>query len=120
MENDKKSLLELCLNEQWDVIENRMNEMIHEWDFKETDDIGNTPLLICCKKGSLSTLKAFHSILPKFNVHETNSKGTTMILIGCMSGNIELIEWLLESGSVWMKEIMMDILVFYVLHLQVK
>ena len=97
--NDDKSLLELCLEKQWEYIENTMKYKIHEWDFTERDEDNFTPLLICCKKGQLSTLRAFHSILPTFDVKESTLHGSTMILAACLGGNIDMVRWLLEIGS---------------------
>jgi len=92
-------LLSLCENESWKVIEETMEDSIISWNFGDKDDEGNTPLLVCCKKGSLSTLKAFYSLLPDFNVKECNSEGSTMFLLACDSGNIHVVDWLLSWKS---------------------
>merc|ERR1712232_585611 len=73
--------------------------MINIWNFKDRDIEGNTPLLICCRKGALSTIQALYSSLPSFNVRECNKYGSTMILEACKSGNIDLVNWLSEHGS---------------------
>ena len=39
------SLLELCKNEEWNIIIESAQDMIHVWDFEEKDSEGNNYLL---------------------------------------------------------------------------
>ena len=51
------SLLELCEREEWSVIIESVRDFIHVWDFDERNADNNSPLHICCEKGSLNVLQ---------------------------------------------------------------
>ena len=51
------SLLELCEKEEWTFIIESMEDLIHDWNFEERNADNNTPIHICCAKGSLKVLQ---------------------------------------------------------------
>ena len=53
------SLLNLCMNAEWNIIIDSVQDMIHVWDFEEINYEGNNSLQICCAKGSLNVLQHF-------------------------------------------------------------
>ena len=54
------SLLELCEREEWNVIIEFVDDLVHVWDFDERNDDNNTAIHICCAKGSLNVLPHLH------------------------------------------------------------
>ena len=50
------SLLELCENEEWNIIIESAQDMIHVWDFEEITFGENNPFHVCWK-GSLNVLQ---------------------------------------------------------------
>jgi len=94
-----KPLLELCRNEEWHFIINTIRKHNTEWDFNEEDEDGNTPLLLCCKKGALEVIQKFYLITSTVYFKKSNFSLYSPLLLACESGNVELVKWLLETTS---------------------
>ena len=84
------SLLELCEREEWNVIIESMHEMIHVWDFDERNAADNTPLHICCEKGSLSVLQHLQQF-KKFKFKQ--------IMNAAIYEQKKTVIWMLSNGS---------------------
>ena len=93
------SLLELCRNEEWEYIIDTVRKHVQNWDFKEVDEDGNTPLLLCCKKGALEVVQKLYIVISRVYFEERNHSLYSPLLLACESGNIELVKWLLTKGS---------------------
>ena len=93
------SLLELCMNEEWNIIIESAQEMIHVWDFEERNNHGNNSLHICCAKGPLNLLQHFHQL----NIFDPkkvskNNEGISFVSLAACNGQLETIKWLIENG----------------------
>ena len=96
------SLLELCENDEWNIIIDSMPSMIHVWNFEEKNSDGNNPLHICCAKGSLEVLQHFNQLLTLFGLNFKNTTGrlgASCVLLASMNGQLETLKWLIENGS---------------------
>ena len=94
------SLLELCEREEWDVIIDSMQDLIHFWDFSERNAVKNTPIHICCTKGSLHVLKQLKHLKNfEFSKESKGKNGNSYVLLAAENGHLETIKWLLENGS---------------------
>ena len=99
------TLLQLCLQEEWDVIKKYVRNNVNEWDIFERDEFGLTPLHICCKKGEFSTIKLLYKAFSPLDLQKCESDGIcSLIQEACYSGNIDLVDWLLQHGCSLEKE----------------
>ena len=93
------SLLELCSNEEWNVIIESAQDMMKVWDFEEKNNDGNNPLHICCAKGALKVLQHFQQLQHfDFNKFPNNKEGDSCILLAAKNGHLETLKWLIDNG----------------------
>ena len=92
------SLLELCEREEWNIIIGSVHDLIQVWDFDERNAEENTPIHICCTKGSLNVLQHLLQT-KKFNFKESKGKnGNSCVLLAAQNGQLETVKWLIENG----------------------
>ena len=92
----RKSLLELCEKEEWNVICDLIPEMIH-WNFNEENEEGKNPLIICCEKGSLQVLQQLYNA-KEFDLNKKICEKFSLLLIAASNGHLEIVKWLLQNG----------------------
>ena len=78
------------------IIINSTPDLIHVWNFDERNADNNTPIQICCTKGSLNVIKHLQN-LKKLNFKE-NKEGDSCVLLAAENGHLETVKWLLQNG----------------------
>ena len=92
------SLLELCEREEWTDIIESVKDFIHTWDFDERNADNNSPLHICCAKGSLNVLQHFQQAKTLDFKESKGKNGDSCVLLAARNGHLETVKWLLENG----------------------
>ena len=99
MQKTNLSLLELCEREEWSVVIESVQDFIHIWDCDERNADNNSPLHICCAKGSLNVLQHLQQA-KIFDFKESKGKnGNSCVLLAARNGHLETIKWLIKKGA---------------------
>ena len=101
--NDKRTLLQLCENEEWKYIGKYASQhSFGKWILNEENEKHENPFFICCRKGVLSVIKAFHTVSNSFEVFVPNRMSydkfkEIAIQESCENGNLEVVDWLMRN-----------------------
>ena len=91
------SWLEFCERGEWNTIIESANDLIHVWDFDERNADNDTPIHICCAKGSLNVLQHLHQA-KKLNFEIKGEQGTSCVALAAKNGHFEILKWAYENG----------------------
>ena len=94
----EKSFLDLCEQEEWEIIIASIPNKILSWDFDEKNTRGYNGLALCCKNGKLNVIKHIFCC-KEFNYKKINWNGNSLILVAARYGRLEILKWLLVKNE---------------------